>query len=109
MLQRSTEVILQREAKLHAPLAQLVERFHGKEEVFGSNPEGGSVSWWPCHLRLEFGGAKLPPLPDQGRYTRRLQEEAGEALDCCEAAGRRSSTSSEARGGVAQLVRALDS
>ena len=25
-----------------APLAQSVERFHGKEEVFGSNPEGGS-------------------------------------------------------------------
>jgi hypothetical protein len=26
-----------------APLAQLVERFHGKEEVSGSNPEGGST------------------------------------------------------------------
>ena len=26
----------------HAPLAQLAERLHGKEEVSGSNPEGGS-------------------------------------------------------------------
>ena len=29
--------------KLDAPLAQSVERFHGKEEVFGSNPERGSA------------------------------------------------------------------
>ena len=28
----------------HAPLAQSVERFHGKEEVFGSTPEGGSAT-----------------------------------------------------------------
>ena len=27
-----------------APLAQLVERFHGKEEVFGSTPERGSTT-----------------------------------------------------------------
>ena len=30
-----------------APLAQSVERFHGKEEVFGSNPEGGSIAAEP--------------------------------------------------------------
>ncbi len=29
--------------EVHAPLAQSVERFHGKEEVFGSTPEGGSA------------------------------------------------------------------
>jgi hypothetical protein len=28
---------------LSAVLAQLVERFHGKEEVSGSNPEDGSI------------------------------------------------------------------
>ena len=27
----------------HAPLAQSVERFHGKEEVIGSIPVGGSA------------------------------------------------------------------
>ncbi len=30
--------------KFIAPLAQSVERFHGKEEVSGSNPEGGSAT-----------------------------------------------------------------
>ena len=38
-------------SEAHAPLAQSVERFHGKEEVFGSNPEGGSAS----RLRREGG------------------------------------------------------
>ena len=30
-------------ATLRAPLAQLVERFHGKEEVTGPIPVGGSI------------------------------------------------------------------
>ena len=34
--------ILQPEPKVQAPLAQLAERRHGKAEVSGSNPEGGS-------------------------------------------------------------------
>ena len=43
MLRGSTLGIPQRHASLDAPLAQSVERFHGKEEVFGSNPERGSA------------------------------------------------------------------
>ena len=43
MLRSSTLGIPQRQASLDAPLAQSVERFHGKEEVFGSNPERGSA------------------------------------------------------------------
>ena len=34
--------ILQPEPKVQAPLAQLAERRHGKAEVSGSIPEGGS-------------------------------------------------------------------
>lgn len=36
-----------------APLAQLVERFHGKEEVNGSIPLGGSDKYFP---RMTLGG-----------------------------------------------------
>ena len=35
-----------RAPKVQAPLAQSVERFHGKEKVNGSIPLGGSVDTW---------------------------------------------------------------
>ena len=43
--QASRRRLLQRDSENHAPLAQLAERLHGKEEVSGSNPEGGSGKW----------------------------------------------------------------
>jgi hypothetical protein len=43
---------LQRDASRHAPLAQSVERFHGKEEVFGSIPERGSACWRSRHIAV---------------------------------------------------------
>ena len=66
-----------------APLAQSVERFHGKEEVFGSTPEGGSAT--------------------QGREGW-LGNGSDEALKAV-----RPTWSEASGGGVAQLVRALDS
>ena len=49
--------LLQLDASHQASLAQLVERFHGKEEVFGSNPEGGSEHAAQLHavLRTRYG------------------------------------------------------
>lgn len=38
----------------HAPLAQSVERRHGKAEVCGSKPQRGS--WWPVHGRAFLEG-----------------------------------------------------
>ncbi len=61
----------------YASLAQLVERIHGKDEVSGSNPEGGSG------------------FREEARQTSSVT-----TLNQC---------SRRTRGGVAQLVRALDS
>ena len=63
--------------EVQAPLAQSVERLHGKEEVFGSTPEGGSAI---------------------------MIASVGE----CASADRVDSSIGR-RGGVAQMVRALDS
>ena len=45
-----------------APLAQLAERLHGKEEVSGSNPEGGSARPVPAGLTNEDGAIGAPSV-----------------------------------------------
>ena len=49
-------------ARGQAPLAQSVERFHGKEKVNGSIPLGGSVDTWASGAT----GEALQPLATQG-------------------------------------------
>ena len=79
-----------------APLAQTVERFHGKEEVFGSIPEGGSaadeVSRWRLALaNLLLARSQKSAYADLLLVLRQVQNSvvtAGESADCCEAARR---------------------
>ena len=60
-------MFLQPEAKLQAPLAQSVERFHGKEEVFGSTPEGGSACLaLPNTLQIGFADLRRDGKPRAG-------------------------------------------
>ena len=53
-----------------ASIAQLAEHFHGKEGVFGSNPNGGSIAWRRSSVGQSSGiiirvseVRVLPPLP----------------------------------------------
>ena len=39
---------------IYAAIAQLVERFHGKEEVSGSNPDRGSIEKPPLVTEVVF-------------------------------------------------------
>ena len=59
-----------------APLAQSVERFHGKEEVFGSTPEGGSACRRCRHVGEWLGHS---PACRKARYI-----EFGKAGESCE-------------------------
>ena len=60
-----------------APLAQSVERFHGKEEVFGSTPEGGSaadeVSRWGLAVPISCLQARSAGTRERLRQAEKLR------------------------------------
>lgn len=96
---RRAEMNLQPDVKHQAPLAQSVERFHGKEEVFGSNPEGGSASP-PSAKRLEFGLTELRPrvgrtCRDRREYCRKAAKQQGGRYSHLERSTRRRSSVGE--------------
>ena len=100
----------------HAPLAQLAECLHGKEEVSGSNPEGGSAASTLAVTRE--GLAKVAKRNLMRRHQAAVSSNLKRSLpagcpclrqDAVGVANRQRLACASRGGGVAQSVRALDS